>query len=165
MHRTKYETQNIMDSNTSNLRDIKKMRLERHWSQEQLADMSGLSIRTIQRIENGENASLESLKALASVFEINISDIDKKEELAQIRKEEKYVQTVKGFYKLLALAILNLAFFLFIAISESDSEGWWLFLYMLIAWIFFLGIYAFGSFEFFGKDWEKKLIEKKFKKK
>jgi transcriptional regulator with XRE-family HTH domain len=45
-----------MNSNTTNLRDIKKIRLERHWSQEQLAEMSGLSIRTIQRIENGENA-------------------------------------------------------------------------------------------------------------
>jgi transcriptional regulator with XRE-family HTH domain len=30
-----------------NLRDIKEMRLERHWSQDQLAEMSGLSIRTI----------------------------------------------------------------------------------------------------------------------
>ena len=57
-----------MNVDTINLRDLKKMRLERHWSQEQLADMSGLSIRTIQRIENGENAGLESLKSLAAVF-------------------------------------------------------------------------------------------------
>ena len=70
-----------MNLNTINLRDIKKMRLERHWSQEQLAEMSGLSIRTIQRIENGENAGLESLKSLASIFETNITDSDKKEEI------------------------------------------------------------------------------------
>ncbi len=89
-----------MNSNTTNLRDIKKMRLERHWSQEQLAEMSGLSIRTIQRIENGENAGLESLKSLAAVFDTNIADSDKKEEEEQIRKEEEYVQNVKGFYKL-----------------------------------------------------------------
>ncbi|MEL7001231.1 MAG: helix-turn-helix domain-containing protein [Bacteroidota bacterium] len=153
-----------MDSNTSNLRDIKKMRLERHWSQEQLAEMSGLSIRTIQRIENGENAGLESLKSLASVFETNIKDSDKKEELEQIRKEEQYVQNVKGFYKLLGLAVVNLALFLFIAISDSDSESWGLFFYMLIAWIVFLGLYSFNSFDFFGKDWERKIINKKFKK-
>ena len=39
-----------MNPDTINLRDLKKMRLERHWSQDQLAEMSGLSIRTIQRI-------------------------------------------------------------------------------------------------------------------
>jgi hypothetical protein len=31
-----------MSPNTINLRDIKKMRLDRHWSQDQLAEMSGL---------------------------------------------------------------------------------------------------------------------------
>ena len=153
-----------MGSKTSNLRDLKKMRLERHWSQEQLAEMSGLSIRTIQRIENGENAGLESLKSLASVFETNIVDSNKKEEIEQIRKEEEYVQKVKGFYRLLGLAIVNLVLFLIIAINDSDSEGWWVFFYMLIAWIVYLGIYSFSSFDFFGEEWERKLISKKFKK-
>ena len=139
------------------------MRLERHWSQEQLAEMSGLSIRTIQRIENGENAGLESLKALAAVFETNIEDSDKKDEEAQIQKEKEYVQKVKGFYGLLALALLNMAIFLFIAINDSDSESWNLFFYMLVMWIVFLGIYSFSSFDFFGKDWEKKIIDRKFK--
>ena len=97
-----------MESNTTNLRDIKKMRLERHWSQEQLAQMSGLSIRTIQRIENGENAGLESLKSLASVFETNIADSNKKKEIEQIRKEEEYIQNVKGFYKIIGIAALGL---------------------------------------------------------
>ena len=154
-----------MNSNTTNLRDIKKLRLERHWSQEQLAEMSGLSIRTIQRIENGENAGLESLKSLAAVFETNIKDSNKKEEVDQIRKEETYIQKLKGFYKLLGLALINLILFFFIAVNDSDSEGWWLFIYMLITWIAFLGIYSFISFDFFGEEWKKKMIDKKFKKK
>ena len=154
-----------MNSNTINLRDIKKMRLERHWSQEQLAEMSGLSKRTIQRIENGENAGLESLKSLAAVFETNIEDSNKKEELDQIRKEETYIQKLKGFYKLLGGALINLILFFFIAVNDSDSEGWWLFIYMLITWIAFLGIYSFISFDFFGEEWKKKMIDKKFKKK
>ena len=154
-----------MNSNTINLRDIKKMRLERHWSQEQLAEMSGLSIRTIQRIENGENAGLESLKSLAAVFESNIEDSNKKEEVDQIRKEETYIQKLKGFYKLLGLALINLILFFFIAVNDSDSEGWWLFIYMLITWIAFLGIYSFISFDFFGEEWKRKMIDKKFKKK
>jgi transcriptional regulator with XRE-family HTH domain len=39
-----------MNPDTINLRGTKKMRFERHWSKDQLAEMSGLSIRTIQRI-------------------------------------------------------------------------------------------------------------------
>ena len=154
-----------MDSNTSNLRDIKKMRLERHWSQEQLADMSGLSIRTIQRIENGENAGLESLKALAAVFETNIADSNKEAEQEQIKKEEKYVQKVRGFYLLLALAVVNLVIFFLIAINDSDLESWGVFVYILVMWIFFLGIYSFINFDFFGEEWKQRIIDKKFKKK
>ena len=146
-----------MNSKTTNLRDIKKMRLDRHWSQEQLAEMSGLSARTIQRIENGENAGLESLKSLAAVFETNITDSDKKEEIEQIRKEEEYVQNVKGFYKLLVLAIFSLVVFFVIAIFESDSEGWFLFLYMLIFWAVSLGVYSLNYFDFFGEEWKRKI--------
>ena len=153
-----------MDSNTIDLKDIKKMRLERHWSQEQLAAMSGLSKRTIQRIENGENAGLESLKSLAAVFETNIAPSDKKEEIKQVRKEEAYVQNVKGFYIMLAVAILSIVLFLIIAISESDSEGWGLFFYMLIFWAILVGIYAINYFDFFGENWKRKIINKKFKK-
>jgi transcriptional regulator with XRE-family HTH domain len=79
------------------------MRLERHWSQEQLAEMSGLSVRTIQRIENGENAGLESLKSLAAVFDTNIKDSNKSEESEQIRKEEAYIEKLKGFLNFLLL--------------------------------------------------------------
>lgn len=153
-----------MNSKTTNLRDIKKMRLDRHWSQEQLAEMSGLSTRTIQRIENGENAGLESLKSLAAVFETNITDSDKKEEIEQIRKEEEYVQNLKGFYKLLVLAIFSLVVFFVIAIFESDSEGWFLFLYMLIFWAVSLGVYSLNYFDFFGEEWKRKMIDKKFRK-
>ena len=52
---------------------IQKRRLEKGWSQEELARHSGLSTRTIQRIESGQKAGLESLKCLAAVFETSIS--------------------------------------------------------------------------------------------
>ena len=152
-----------MNSDTINLRDIKKMRLDRHWSQDQLAEMSGLSIRTIQRIENGENAGLESLKSLAAVFETNIADSDKKEEMEQIRKEEEYVQHVKGFYKLLAIAIFSLVVPFILAIS--DSSNWNIFLWMLLSWAVLIGIYSLNVFDFFGDEWKRKLIKNKFKKK
>lgn len=54
---------------------VHKLRLQRGWSQEQLADLSGLSVRTIQRIERGGSASVESLKALAAVFEVDFRQL------------------------------------------------------------------------------------------
>ena len=55
--------------------NIQQRRLEKGWSQEELARHSGLSARTIQRIEGGQKAGLESLKCLAAVFETSISDL------------------------------------------------------------------------------------------
>jgi transcriptional regulator with XRE-family HTH domain len=152
-----------MNPKTINLRDIKKMRLERHWSQDQLSEMSGLSIRTIQRIENGENAGLESLKSLAAVFEISITDSDKTKEIEQIRKEEEYVQNVKGFYKLLVISILSLVVPFIIAVN--DSSNWIVFFWILLSWGVILGIYSLNVFDFFGEEWKRKMINKKFKKK
>lgn len=54
---------------------IRKLRLDKGWSQEQLAEISGVSTRTIQRIERGKGASLETLKCLAAVFETKITDL------------------------------------------------------------------------------------------
>ena len=53
---------------------IKLFREMRQWSQEQLAAISGLSVRTIQRVEQGLSASLDTRRALASAFELE--DID-----------------------------------------------------------------------------------------
>tara|TARA_R110002012_G_scaffold127225_1_gene279414 strand:+ start:9178 stop:9636 length:459 start_codon:yes stop_codon:yes gene_type:complete len=152
-----------MNSDTINLRDIKKMRLERHWSQEQLADMSGLSIRTIQRIEKGENAGLESLKSLAAVFETNIEDSDKKQDLEQIIKEEEYIQNIKGLYKLTAVAILSLLLPFILAVN--DSSFWNVFLWVFLSWGIVLGIYSLNIFDLFGEKWKRKMISKRLKKK
>jgi len=54
---------------------IRKLRLDKGWSQEQLAEISGVSTRTIQRIERGKTASLETLKCLASVFETDLQTL------------------------------------------------------------------------------------------
>ncbi|BFM11047.1 hypothetical protein R50072_12000 [Simiduia litorea] len=54
---------------------VKKLREQRSWSQEQLAQIAGLSLRTIQRVEAGNKASLETLKSLAAVFEVDIGKL------------------------------------------------------------------------------------------
>ena len=68
--------------------NIQQRRLEKGWSQEELARHSGLSTRTIQRIESGQKAGLESLKCLAAVFETSISALMQE----QIMTEDKPVQ-------------------------------------------------------------------------
>ncbi|GAW97333.1 MULTISPECIES: helix-turn-helix domain-containing protein [Colwellia] len=55
---------------------LKELRISHHLSQDQLAQMSGLNVRTIQRIESGSNASLESLKCLAAALEVDVSTLN-----------------------------------------------------------------------------------------
>jgi len=55
---------------------LKELRISRHFSQEQLAQMSGLNVRTIQRIESGKNASIESLKCLAAALNVDLSTLN-----------------------------------------------------------------------------------------
>ena len=55
---------------------LKELRISRHYSQEQLAQMSGLNVRTIQRIEGGNNASLESLKCIASALDVDVATLN-----------------------------------------------------------------------------------------
>lgn len=52
---------------------VRKLRLRKGWSQDQLAELADVSVRTIQRIERGHKPSLETAKALAAVFEVKVT--------------------------------------------------------------------------------------------
>lgn len=54
---------------------IKAERERRAWSQEHLAEVTGLGLRTIQRIEKTGNASYESVRSLAAVLEIDVETL------------------------------------------------------------------------------------------
>jgi DNA-binding XRE family transcriptional regulator len=68
------------------------LRAKRAWSQDELSIASGLNLRTIQRIENEASASLQSKKALASVFGIDIHDLELVEKPSMTRYEYKSVE-------------------------------------------------------------------------
>ncbi|MFM0732753.1 helix-turn-helix transcriptional regulator [Paraburkholderia sediminicola] len=53
---------------------VKFFRETRQWSQEQLADLSGLSVRTIQRVEGGDTSGFDTRRAIARAF--GFEDID-----------------------------------------------------------------------------------------
>ena len=48
---------------------VKELRKKSGWSQEQLANASGLSLRTIQRVESESKASMETKVCLAATFQ------------------------------------------------------------------------------------------------
>jgi transcriptional regulator with XRE-family HTH domain len=73
-------------TNTHRSAHLKELRTSRAWSQEQLAKMAGLDVRTIQRVEKGNVASFESLKSIAAVFKIDVK------ELLDIKKQEQNQQ-------------------------------------------------------------------------
>ena len=158
---------------------VQKLRLQRGWSQQQLAELSGLSVRTIQRIENGSAASTESLKSLASVFEIDFSILSsepampdtptpnsspthtpsasQQEQLALLE-----VRKLKGFYLHLAQYVVVIAALCAINLLTTPHRLW--FYWAALGWG--IGILAhaatiFGWLPFLGVDWEKRQVEKR----
>jgi transcriptional regulator with XRE-family HTH domain len=59
----------------TNAQIIKRLREEKSWSQEHLAEAAGLSLRTVQRVETDGNASAETRLALASTLGIDVSEL------------------------------------------------------------------------------------------
>lgn len=148
---------------------VQKLRLQRGWSQEQLAVLCALSVRTIQRIERGQTASLETLNALASVFEIDFVTLKEPEmdkpNMPSVSNEEAlafaHVRRIKGFYLHLVqylvvigvLAVLN-----FMMSPRYIWVGW-----VALGWgtgVLIHGLRAFDKVPFLTADWEKRQAEK-----
>lgn len=54
---------------------LKQIRISRQLTQDQLAQMSGLNVRTIQRIESGHRASMESMKCIAAALDVSVEEL------------------------------------------------------------------------------------------
>ena len=93
---------------------IRRWREERHWSQEHLAELAGIGLRTIQRIENGEKASQESAMALAAAFGVDATtlsvDIEAEaRRAAELKAEEAAARMRLHFYFHVAAFLLKIA--------------------------------------------------------
>ncbi|WP_310646184.1 helix-turn-helix domain-containing protein [Limnohabitans sp.] len=157
---------------------IQKLRLQRGWSQQQLADLSGLSVRTIQRLEQGQVASTESLKSLAAVFEIDFSTLQEPDmntatapaSSATFNADEALVfaqvRKLKGFYLHLAQYVFTLGLLLAINLWTHPQYLW--VLWVALGWgigVLFHGLRVFERFNPFGAEWEKKEVEKRLGRK
>lgn len=152
---------------------VRKLRLQNGWSQEQLAEFTGLSVRTIQRIERGQEASLESLKSLAAVFEVEITDLKQEPHMpsstTQTQEEESailYVKDIKGFYSHLLKYVVSIIMLFLINYFTNPNYFWakW----VALGWglgVLSHGLNTYEVFNFFGPEWEKKKIEKKLGRK
>lgn len=152
---------------------IKKLRLQRGWSQEHLSQFSGLSVRTIQRIENGQKAGLESLKSLAAVFDMQVTELQKEEEMTEQAKEPseqrialQEVREIKHFYSRLSTYLVVISLLLIINFMTNPSYiwAWW----PALGWgigIILHGLKTFKIINFWDAGWEKKQVEKRLGKK
>nr|WP_210323892.1 2TM domain-containing protein [Agrobacterium sp. AGB01] len=150
---------------------IQKLRLQRGWSQEQLATISGLSTRTIQRLERGQPASLETMNTLAAVFEVDLSQLtDQKEAempnyvanhteaeeaiaFAKVRRIKKfYLHLIQYVVVLCVLSVINIL----------TNPGYFWVIWPALGWGIALASHALRTFElipFLNADWEKKQVE------
>jgi transcriptional regulator with XRE-family HTH domain len=147
---------------------IQKMRLKRGWSQQQLADASGLSARTIQRIESGHAGSVESLKSIAAVFEVHfltLTETAMKDEttnsLAQEKIAFKRAQRLRGYYLHLLMYVVVNAGCIAINLFTTPDKLW--FVGALLFWGLGLLVHTLTIFVFdkyFTGEWELAQVEK-----
>lgn len=55
--------------------EVKKLRVAKHLSQEQLAEKAKVSVRTIQRLEAGDDASISTLNLVASALGVEVGEL------------------------------------------------------------------------------------------
>lgn len=75
---------------------IKKLREAKAWSQDHLAQVSGLSLRTIQRVEADGTASAETKMAIASAFDIAAEELTPKPSMEKAVSRSEAKQQGKG---------------------------------------------------------------------
>lgn len=148
---------------------IQKLRLQHGWSQQQLADASGLSVRTIQRIEAGKPASMESLKCLAAAFDVEYTSLQPEhamttatDPLVNQQEEEAfaYVRSLRGFYLHLVRYFVIVLGLMAVNLIVSHQRMW--VYYVMGGWGLGLVLHAarvFSFRNFLGPKWERQQVE------
>ncbi|MCH2056584.1 MAG: helix-turn-helix transcriptional regulator [Thalassotalea sp.] len=150
---------------------MKTLRQERQWSQEQLAQLSGLNVRTIQRFEKGEGVGLETLKSLAAVFEITTEELLESingdvpnnaeqsfetEESHEKKQAIEKVKSIKYFYALTGFLIG--IFLLFMLPNYNGGENLGSLIVVFLSFAAIIGCHALSVFLPFGNEWESKKV-------
>jgi transcriptional regulator with XRE-family HTH domain len=153
---------------------VQKLRLQRGWSQQQLAELSGLNVRTIQRIEKGQEPSVESLKSLAAVFDVDFLTL-KEQGMENVVNESQsaeeilafnQVRKLKGFYIHLAQYVFVIA--ILAVINALTTPRYWWVQWVILGWgvgLLSHWLQISERFSLFGSKWEKEQVEKRLGRK
>ncbi len=147
---------------------IQKLRLQHGWSQEHLAELTGVSVRTIQRLEQGKHASPETLKSLGAVFGVPFHEL-KSEDMkmtiaAMLARETRHdVRKWRGFYfhlvqySIVMSCLATLNYYTF-----TDSRVVWV-IWSALGWglaVLFHYIGISQPFKFFGAAWGRRQLDR-----
>lgn len=161
---------------------VRKLRLQRGWSQDHLAELTGLSVRTIQRVERGQKPSLETSKALAAVFEVDLSTFSTKDtdmnetqtRVAELAADEEvalnYAKGIKEFWTgVLVYIVLLIAFLGVFLIRGSENPDALRVLLLVFGGIgigiVLQGVLAYELIRMPWQDFEKRVAEKRLGRK
>ncbi|QQE99051.1 helix-turn-helix domain-containing protein [Leuconostoc citreum] len=146
---------------------ITLIRKSKGLTQEKLAELSHLSVRTIQRLEAGDDSSLETLRLVANALNVSVtelfesvSDENKEKEINYLDKEQTNQidkrKSEKQIFNIKILSIFILIFLLaaFIDKFPENIQG-----IVGILWlgIFFLSLYLM---KYMKSNWRLKMNEK-----
>ena len=150
---------------------VQKLRLKFGWSQQQLAEASGLSVRTVQRIEAGYPASTESLKSLAAVFEVDFSTLNPEQTMNSTTSTLSEQQEAEAFEFVRKLRRFYMHFFRYVIVTLAllainltvTPANMWVF-WVIGGWGLGVLLHAFRVFRpdwFLGPQWERQQVEKR----
>lgn len=149
---------------------VQEMRLKNGWSQQQLADISGLNVRTVQRIEQGQSASLESFKALGAAFNVDFSQLQEDTvrnivstpEQTEVFLAFRQVRKIRGLYSHLMSYVVVMSGLTAINLILTPQKIW--FIFPLLGWgvgILSHAVSVLNILPWFGPEWERRQVEKK----
>jgi len=135
--------------------------------------LSGLSVRTIQRIERGRTPSVESLKAIASVFEVDFTNLREPEmettavtaDANGVNADEalalRRVRKIRSFYMHLVQYCAVIIFLTVVNLLTNPHYLW--VIWPAVGWgvaVLMHGVRAFDKVPFLNGEWEKRQVEK-----
>lgn len=94
------------------------------WTQEHLAQTSGISVRTIQRLENGAAAGADSLQALAAALGCEVADLL---HVANTPEQQEYAKQLLGFRAHVITIAIIMPFLVLLNWLATPGAGWILF--------------------------------------
>lgn len=153
-----------------NINYIPDLRKRKSWTQEKLADKSGLSVRTIQRIEAGEDASLETIRSIAQALGVEISDlfeqiidIDKRNEITNLSEEQENQIKKRDFENKMFIffRFIFVVFMIFISYQLNDLSKGLISIILWIIWFIFWPV-GFMSLSYIRIFWWSTRLDKKY---